>query len=116
MCATASLLPIPPDRSMGSRSWTGRSTPLRRARCAPAGETWVELQARLNAQLAPLSGMAMDRAEIRSGERILDVGCGTGQTTLELASRVGPEGSVLGLDISGPMLDFAKRRREAAGI
>jgi SAM-dependent methyltransferase len=81
----------------------------------PAGQTWVKLQARLDAQLAPLSRVAMDRAAIRAGETILDVGCGTGHTTLELAERVGRDGKVLGLDISAPMLGLARQRAASAG-
>jgi SAM-dependent methyltransferase len=82
----------------------------------PAGETWVKLQERLDSQLAPLGRLAMDRAEPRSGEAVLDVGCGTGETTLELSRRVGEVGKVLGIDVSRPMLSLARRRLEAAGL
>ncbi|MBV9111895.1 MAG: class I SAM-dependent methyltransferase [Hyphomicrobiales bacterium] len=81
-----------------------------------AGQTWVKLQARLDAQLAPLGQLAMDRAEIRSGEAVLDVGCGTGATTFELSRRVGEAGRVLGVDISRPMLSLARQRLEAAHL
>jgi SAM-dependent methyltransferase len=80
------------------------------------GETWVRLQERLDNQLAPLGRLAMDKAAIRKGERILDIGCGTGQTTLELAERVGSDGQVLGADISAPMLGLARRRLSDAKI
>jgi demethylmenaquinone methyltransferase / 2-methoxy-6-polyprenyl-1,4-benzoquinol methylase len=56
---------------------------------------------------------AADRAEVRPGDRALDVCCGTGDLALELASRVGPSGSVVGCDFSEPMLDLA--RDKAAG-
>jgi SAM-dependent methyltransferase len=79
-----------------------------------AGETWVKLQERLDSQLAPLGRKAMDRAAIRRGENALDVGCGSGQTTLELAERVGRSGTVLGVDVSRPMLELARRRSRAA--
>jgi SAM-dependent methyltransferase len=82
----------------------------------PNAETWVRLQARLDNQLAPLGRMAMDKAAIRKGERILDIGCGTGQTTLELAERVGGGGKVLGADISAPMLALARERLAAAKL
>ena len=82
----------------------------------PAGETWVRLQARLDAQLAALGRLAMDRAAIRPGEAVLDVGCGTGETTLEISRRVGESGKVLGVDVSRPMLSLARRRLEAAGL
>jgi SAM-dependent methyltransferase len=47
---------------------------------------------------------------------VLDVGCGCGDTTLALAKRVGSSGSVLGLDISGPMLSRARERAAAGGL
>ena len=81
----------------------------------PAGDTWVRLQARLDAQLAALGRMGMDRAAIQAGENILDIGCGTGQTTLELAERAGSDGQVLGIDISAPMLALARQRGAEAG-
>ena len=46
----------------------------------------------------------MDRAGIHAGDRVLDVGCGTGQTSIELARRVGARGAVTAVDISAPML------------
>ncbi|SDR60678.1 Ubiquinone/menaquinone biosynthesis C-methylase UbiE [Rhizobiales bacterium GAS113] len=82
----------------------------------PAGETWVKLQTRLDRQLAPLGQMAMQFAAIRKGWHILDIGCGTGQTSLELAERAGTEGRVLGVDISRPMLELARQRARADGV
>jgi len=80
-----------------------------------SGERWVEMGDVIDAQISPLGEVAMDRAQIESGERVLDIGCGCGQTSLELATRVGEKGSVLGLDISGPMLARARdRAREAS--
>ena len=58
---------------------------------------------------------AADRAELRPGERALDVCCGTGDLALELAARVGPDGSVTGCDFSEPMLAIARHKAEAAG-
>jgi SAM-dependent methyltransferase len=52
----------------------------------------------------------MDRARVAPGERVLDVGCGCGQTSLQLAERVGASGSVTGIDISAPMLARARER------
>ncbi len=75
-----------------------------------SGQRWVDMGEVIDSQIAPLGEVAMDRAKISLGERVLDIGCGCGQTTVELASRVGPDGSVLGLDISGPMLGRARER------
>lgn len=59
---------------------------------------------------------AADRADLGSGQRALDVCCGTGDLALELASRVGPGGSVVGCDFSEPMLEIARRKAAEAGV
>src|SRR5205807_2691320 len=64
-----------------------------------AGPKWIAFQKLLDAQLGPLGRRTMDRAEIAAGDRVLDVGCGCGDTTLELARRVGPKGLVVGVDV-----------------
>jgi demethylmenaquinone methyltransferase / 2-methoxy-6-polyprenyl-1,4-benzoquinol methylase len=56
---------------------------------------------------------AVDRAELRPGDRALDVCCGTGDLALEVASRVGSGGTVVGCDFSEPMLDLARRKAAA---
>lgn len=58
---------------------------------------------------------AMDRLGVGEGERVLDVGCGPGTTAVELATRVGPTGEVVGLDISPAMIAAAQRRAKSAG-
>ena len=80
-----------------------------------SGQRWVEMGDVIDLQIAPLGEVAMDRAKVVDGERVLDIGCGCGQTTVELATRVGPGGSILGLDISGPMLGRARERASEAG-
>jgi ubiquinone/menaquinone biosynthesis C-methylase UbiE len=79
------------------------------------GATWVAMQALLDRQMAPLSRAAIDALAPGEGERILDIGCGCGGTTLELASRVGPQGAVTGVDVSAPMLEVARRRADETG-
>jgi SAM-dependent methyltransferase len=80
------------------------------------GGPWVALQTLLDWQLAPLMRAALARLRPATGERIVDVGCGCGATSLELAAAVGSSGSVLGADISAPMLAVARRRAEEAGL
>jgi SAM-dependent methyltransferase len=80
-----------------------------------AGPKWVALHDVIAAQIRPLGLLAMDRAGLAAGERVLDVGCGTGETTLEMGRRVGPEGSVVGVDISAPMLERARAVAREAG-
>jgi SAM-dependent methyltransferase len=79
------------------------------------GEQWVIHQAALDARLALVSEALLARAAARAGERAVDIGCGTGATTLELAERVGKEGAVLAVDISEPMLALAGRRSAERG-
>jgi SAM-dependent methyltransferase len=79
----------------------------------PAGEKWVVFQDRLDATVGPLGLAAMERLAPAPGERVLDVGCGCGDTSFELARRVGPEGHVAGVDISASMLGRARARAEA---
>ncbi|MCE2987405.1 MAG: methyltransferase domain-containing protein [Phenylobacterium sp.] len=81
-----------------------------------AGRTWADLQDRIDRQIRPLGLAAMQRLAPAPGEQVVDVGCGCGDTSLELARRVGPEGGVLGLDISAPMLEVARSRAETAGL
>jgi len=80
-----------------------------------AGPKWVRFEALLDAQIGPLGRRAMERAAIAPGDRVLDVGCGCGETTIDLAHRVGSTGSVVGVDISAPMLERARQRAREAG-
>jgi predicted TPR repeat methyltransferase len=68
-----------------------------------SGETWAQFQEPLDRQIEPLGLAAIDVLKPREGQHIVDIGCGCGQTTLSLASRVGVTGSVMGVDISKPM-------------
>ena len=82
---------------------------------ATAGQTWARYQAQLDRQIEPLGLEALRSLGARPGERVLDVGCGCGQTTLELAERVGAAGAVTGIDISSPMLAIAGARTVPVG-
>jgi SAM-dependent methyltransferase len=75
-----------------------------------SGPKWVTRQVELDRFLSSLGEQAMDRLEPLAGTRVLDVGCGCGATTLALAERTGPRGSVLGNDVSAPMLARARER------
>jgi SAM-dependent methyltransferase len=77
---------------------------------ATAGETWALFQEQLDRQIAPLGLEALRVLAPATGERIIDIGCGCGQTSLDLARRVGRNGHVVGVDISAPMLDVARHR------
>ena len=81
-----------------------------------SGARWVAMNDVIDAQISPLGEVAMLRAAVAPGERVLDIGCGCGQTSLQLAERVGQDGRVLGLDISAVMLERARERAEQAGL
>ena len=79
----------------------------------PAGQRWTDRQASQDVLLAPVSEILIDRARVRAGERMIDVGCGCGATAIALAQQTGPTGHVLGIDISAPMLARARQVKPA---
>ena len=78
-----------------------------------AGQDWVELQERMDANLSGIHEALMAFAAPAPGMAILDVGCGTGTTSMALARIAGPQGRVTGVDISRPMLGMARQRAQA---
>lgn len=80
---------------------------------APA---WIRLQAAMEREMAPLGERTIAALAPQPGERLIDIGCGCGHATLALARAVGPDGSVLGADISAPMLAVARDHAAAANL
>jgi SAM-dependent methyltransferase len=77
-----------------------------------AGRAWVETQEVLDAMFKPLEDLLVEAV---SAGRVLDVGCGTGSTTLAVARRLGEQGRCVGIDISEPMISAARARAEREG-
>jgi ubiquinone/menaquinone biosynthesis C-methylase UbiE len=77
----------------------------------PGGQRWADRQQAQDIVLGPVADVLIDRAQVKAGERIVDVGCGSGAISIALAQRVGPTGHITGIDISAPML---ARARETA--
>ena len=75
----------------------------------PAGQRWAERQAAQDIVLKPVADLVIDRAKLRPGERVIDVGCGSGATAIAFERKVAPSGHVLGVDVSGPMLERARQ-------
>jgi SAM-dependent methyltransferase len=83
---------------------------------ARRGDAWTDLQPLLDGLFSPFEAVLTD-AVISSGVcDVLDIGCGTGATTLAFGTRLAPLGSCTGIDISRPMLDLAQSRATAAGL
>jgi SAM-dependent methyltransferase len=81
-----------------------------------AGPRWVGRQAMQEARNAEMLAMLLHAASPMPGERVLDIGFGTGVTTVPFAEAVGPAGRVTGVDISRPMLEAAQRRLAEHGL
>jgi SAM-dependent methyltransferase len=77
-----------------------------------AGRAWVEAQELLDQMSKPFEDLLVEAVSAGSGGRVLDVGCGTGGTTLAVARRLGAKGRCIGMDISEPMIAAARARAE----
>lgn len=76
----------------------------------PSGQRWTDRQAVQDILLAPISEILIGAARPEPGNRVIDVGCGCGATSIALAEGVAPDGAVLAVDISAPMLARARER------
>src|ERR1700722_8962488 len=75
-----------------------------------AGQRWTDHQEHQDQVLRPISERLIVAAAPKPGDRVIDVGCGCGATTIDFAAQVSPGGDVLGLDIPEPMLARARQR------
>lgn len=80
-----------------------------------SGQVWLEFQPVLDAMLAPVADILVETAMAEGGSSVLDVGCGAGALTLQMAQRLGPYAHALGVDISAPLLAAARRRPHPPG-
>jgi len=76
----------------------------------PAGQRWAEAQEGLDKTLLSIGAALQRFVSVKSGENVLDVGCGCATTTLAYADAAGRDARVVGVDISGPMLALARKR------
>jgi ubiquinone/menaquinone biosynthesis C-methylase UbiE len=81
----------------------------------PAGRAWVDAQELLDRVLKPFEDLLVEAVSDRGGSRVLDVGCGTGGTTLAVARQLGANARCTGIDISHQMIAAARARAEREG-
>ena len=80
------------------------------------GEYWVVNQQQMDTMLQPLGEQALARLDLGNVRHLLDIGCGTGSTTLDIATRLSDGARVTGADLSVPMTDYARSRLAPAGL
>ena len=90
---------MPADNSEQIAEWNGA-----------LGERWAAMQREIDDIVVPFGNAALKAAAPQPGERVIDVGCGCGDTSIEIARIVGEAGAVLGIDVSQPMLAVARSR------
>jgi ubiquinone/menaquinone biosynthesis C-methylase UbiE len=79
------------------------------------GARWLASLDRFEGMIAPIGAALLERAAYQRGERVLDLGCGGGATTLAIADMVGPEGAAVGLDVAPMLIERATARAVAVG-
>ena len=81
-----------------------------------AAQSWIDCRNMLDALLQPVLDRLLDGAALQPGQAVLDIGCGTGASSMAAARSVGADGQVTGADISALMLDLALQRAGCAGL
>ncbi len=81
----------------------------------PGADAWIGNRDILDMMFRAFESILVDAVRADGARSVLDIGCGTGSTTLAIAGALGSTGSVLGLDISEPMIAVAEARAAAAG-
>jgi SAM-dependent methyltransferase len=82
----------------------------------PAGQAWIEEKDVLDRMFQSFEDLLVEHASHQKARAVLDIGCGTGRTTLALAEKLGPQARCVGVDISEPMLAVARERAAEAGL
>ena len=80
------------------------------------GDYWVANQQQMDTMLQPLGDEALKRLNLAKCTHLLDIGCGTGTTTLQIAAQLPDGARVTGADISVPMTEYARQRLQAEGL
>ncbi|MBL8209110.1 MAG: methyltransferase domain-containing protein [Bryobacterales bacterium] len=80
------------------------------------GRGWVEVQEVVDTMFRPFEELLVKEAAARGAQRVLDIGCGTGGTTVGLQRALGHGAGCVGIDVSGPMIEGARKRAEREGV
>lgn len=80
------------------------------------GAKWLAHLSRFEGMIAPIGAALLARAAFQPGERVLDIGCGGGGTTIAIANTVAPGGEALGVDISPDLTAASTKRATEAGV
>jgi SAM-dependent methyltransferase len=81
-----------------------------------AGEHWASTYERYDDLLGGYGRAAISALDAEADERILDVGCGAGGTTLDVARLLAPRGTIVGIDLSKQMIEVAQQRAWAEAL
>ena len=100
---------------MAETQMTAADTPPAEDWAGEMGARWLAGIEQFESMIAPIGAALLTRAAFKTGERVLDLGCGGGATSLAIAEAVGPTGSVIGIDISSDLIAKARERADAAG-
>jgi SAM-dependent methyltransferase len=76
----------------------------------PIGRRWRDHQERQDQVLLPVLERLVAAADAKPGERVIDVGCGAGATAVDFALKLAPDGEVLAIDVSAPLIERARER------
>lgn len=95
---------VAPDNTEATEAWSG-----------PLFDLFVKYRELTSDGLGAHGEVAMQSNPPQPGDRVVDIGCGFGDTTQQLAALVGPEGSALGVDVSAPFIETARQEAEEAG-
>ena len=80
------------------------------------GAKWLANLAQFEGMIAPIGEALLKQADFKPGERVIDIGCGGGGTSIAIAQAVAPSGEVLGIDISPDLTNASTRRASDAGV
>src|SRR5262245_25378383 len=95
---------VDPSNIDQQRAWNGDE-----------GDYWAAHPEYFDRSVAEYHQRLLATASIERGDRVLDIGCGTGQTTRD-AARAASDGSAVGVDLSSPMLAYARQQAVAEGV